>query len=205
MSPRGPRPGGEDTRADILLAARAEFAAKGYDASSVRSIARSAAVDPALVHHYFDGKRGLFSEVVAMPEDPARVVAAILDGPREQIGERAARTFFSLWDDPQRRERFVAVVRSTVSEAAAAQMMREFLSREMLGRVAAGLDVDRAPLRASLAAGHLIGIALLRYVIGFEGIAKASTEELVVLVAPALQYYLSGTGPLAAGVRLDGR
>ena len=44
----------------ILDAARAEFAAKGYDQTSLRGIARAADVDPALVHHYFDGKPALF-------------------------------------------------------------------------------------------------------------------------------------------------
>ena len=55
---RGPgrRPGAADTRGEILAAARSEFAAKGYDASSVRGIAREAGVDPALVHHYFGTK-----------------------------------------------------------------------------------------------------------------------------------------------------
>lgn len=49
---RGPR-AGEDTRAAILAAARAEFARVGYDATSLRGVARLAGVDPALVHHYF--------------------------------------------------------------------------------------------------------------------------------------------------------
>ncbi|HET8768799.1 MAG TPA: helix-turn-helix domain-containing protein, partial [Pedococcus sp.] len=53
MSPRGRRPGGADTRAGIVAAARAEFAENGYDATSLRAVARRAEVDPALVHHYF--------------------------------------------------------------------------------------------------------------------------------------------------------
>lgn len=56
MSPRGRRPAGEDARAQIVEAARAELAAKGYDGTSLRGVARAAGVDPALVHHYFDGK-----------------------------------------------------------------------------------------------------------------------------------------------------
>src|SRR5581483_11622023 len=50
-------PGG--TRELILEAARAEIAALGYDAATVRSIARRAGVDPRLVRYYFADKRGL--------------------------------------------------------------------------------------------------------------------------------------------------
>src|SRR5690606_30805742 len=57
---RGRPVGGGDRAALILDAARREFAAQGYDAVSLRGIARAAGVDPALVHHYFDGKEALF-------------------------------------------------------------------------------------------------------------------------------------------------
>lgn len=196
MNPRGPRAAGADTRGAILAAARAEFAAKGYDASSLRAIARSASVDPALVHHYFDGKRGLFTEVVALPASPAVIVQAILEGPRAQVGERAARIFLSLWDEPERRERFVALLRSAVSDEAAAQMLREFFSRELLAQIAARLSTDQPMLRASLTAGNLVGIAILRYVLRVEDVARASVEQLVELTGPALQHYLAGADPV---------
>ena len=46
---------------EILNAARTEFSVKGYDASSLRAIARLAEVDPALVHQYFDGQAAPFA------------------------------------------------------------------------------------------------------------------------------------------------
>ena len=58
---RGRRPAGEDTRGTILAAARDEFAERGYDGASVRSVARRADVDPALVRHYFRDKSELFA------------------------------------------------------------------------------------------------------------------------------------------------
>lgn len=44
---RGRRPGGENTRALILEAARTEFAATGYDGTSIRGVARTAVSIPA--------------------------------------------------------------------------------------------------------------------------------------------------------------
>jgi AcrR family transcriptional regulator len=99
MRPLGRRPGNRDTRADILDAARAEFARAGYASTSLRAIARRAGVDPALVHHYFDDKVTLFLEATQLPEDPARVPeeAASADGPP---GEHIVRGFLAMWDRP---------------------------------------------------------------------------------------------------------
>jgi AcrR family transcriptional regulator len=190
---RGRRPAGEDTRAAILDAARAEFSARGYDASSLRAIARLAEVDPALVHHYFEGKAALFVESMSFPVNPSSLIDAILAGPHEDVGERLARTFFEVWDSPHGRVRLVALIRSAVSQEDAARMLREFLAREVFAKVALSVDVPQPDLRAGMAAAQMIGLAMMRYVIGFEPIVRASTDEIVALVAPTLQRYLVDT------------
>ena len=192
MSPRGRRPAGEDTRAVILAAAGEEFAAKGYDASSLRAIARSAGVDPALVYHYFEGKSHLFAETMELPVRPAQVVAALLAGPREETGERVVRTFFGIWDSPDGRQRLVGLIRSAVSHEEAARMLREFLAREVFGRVASELGVPDPQLRAGLAVSQMVGVALMRYVLALEPVASAPVEDLVAQLAPTLQRYLAG-------------
>jgi AcrR family transcriptional regulator len=61
--PRGRRPKLTDaagTRDQILNAAEKLFADQGFHGVTVRQVAREAAVDPALLHYYFDSKRGLF-------------------------------------------------------------------------------------------------------------------------------------------------
>ena len=194
---RGRRPAGEDTRAEILDAARAEFSLRGYDASSLRAIARLAEVDPALVHHYFDGKAALFVEAMSIPVNPVFLIDAILAGPREGVGERLAATFFDIWDSPPGRERLVALIRSAVSQEDAARMLREFLTREVFAKVALSMDVPRPHLRAGLAAAQMIGVAMMRYVIGFEPVVGASTGEIVALVGPTLQRYLADPGDIA--------
>ena len=50
-----------DTKAAILAAARARFAAEGYRSASLRAVARDVGVDPALVVRYFGSKPGLFA------------------------------------------------------------------------------------------------------------------------------------------------
>lgn len=62
------------TRARILDAAEAEFAARGYAGSRLKDIAEAASVKTALIHHYFSDKEGLYREVIdrAMRETSER-------------------------------------------------------------------------------------------------------------------------------------
>lgn len=203
MSPRGRRRGGEDTRTAILDAARAEFAEQGYDATSLRGIARRARVDPALVHHYFEGKSALFAEVMDLPVDPSVLIDRVLAGPREQVGAALVQTFLQVWDSPEGRQRFQGVMRSVASHDEAARMLRQFLTREIFGRIATALCAEgegsdglaTADLRAGLAAGQMVGMAMMRYIVDFPAVVAASQEELVELVGPSIQRYLAPEPP----------
>jgi hypothetical protein len=73
-------------------------------------------------------------------------------------------------------------------------MLREFVGRELLGRVADALDLPaEGRLRLNLAAAQMVGIALLRHVVRMEPLASASEDEIVAVVAPTIQRYLTGT------------
>jgi AcrR family transcriptional regulator len=195
VSPRGRRPGGVDTKAAILEAARIDFAEQGYDAASLRGIARRAEVDPALVHHYFGGKATLFAVVMDIPADPAVLIAAVIDGRRDQVGENLVRTFLSVWDSAEGKQRFQALIRSAVTHEEATRVLREFLTREVFGRVQHSLapEGERPPdleLRAGLAASQMVGMALMRYIVHFPAVVDATHEELAALVGPTIQRYL---------------
>lgn len=193
--PRGAN--GQDTKARILEAAAAEFGERGYEGASIRSIARRAEVDPALVHHYFDDKAALVAAVVAVPLRPDRIVSGALDGPIDELGERLVRGVLAAWDAPAVRPAATAALRSAIGQGPVARMLREFLRREIMHRVAARLD-DRedAELRAELAASQIVGVIMVRYVLAFEPIASLSDDEVVARVAPAVQWHLTGTGPV---------
>ncbi len=52
------------TRLRILDAAEREFAARGFAGARLREIAEAASVQPALIHHYFADKQGLYCAVL---------------------------------------------------------------------------------------------------------------------------------------------
>ncbi|MEW2412733.1 TetR family transcriptional regulator [Streptomyces sp. NPDC046866] len=182
---------GPGTQERIRLAARSEFAARGYDKTSVRGIAKAAGVDPALVHHYFGSKDELFATAIELSMEPALVVPAILGEGPEGIGERLARYFLGIWENPVTRAPLLAVIRSALTHEAAAKVLRGLVLRRVLERVAADLDVPDPTFRAELAASHMVGIAILRYVVQVEPLASADPEAIVALVAPTLQRYLT--------------
>ncbi|MFD9376229.1 TetR family transcriptional regulator [Streptomyces sp. NPDC059999] len=182
---------GPGTQERIRLAARSEFAARGYDKTSVRGIAKAAGVDPALVHHYFGSKDDLFAAAIEVSLEPALVVPQIVGSGPDGIGERLARYFLGIWENPATRAPLLAVIRSALTHEAAAAVLRRLILRRVLERVAADLDVPDPTFRAELAASHMIGIAILRYVVQIEPLASADPEEIVALVAPTLQRYLT--------------
>ena len=188
---RGRRPSGEDTRGAILTAARGEFAARGYDGTTLRGIARQAGVDARLVHHYFDGKADLFAQSVVLTRvNPAVMVDRVLQGPLETLGERLVRTFLAVWDDADNQERLVALVRAVHTNDEVAALMREFVAREITGRVTRRTQVADAPLRGALAAAQLIGLATTRYVVRMPAMVEASHDDLAAWLGPVLQGYL---------------
>ena len=195
MRPRGRRPAGSDTRAEIVAAARTEFAEAGYAAASIRSIARRAEVDPALVHHYFDGKPALFGEVLDFPVNPELLLRRLHETPRERVGTALVTSFLDVWDDGIGRERLRVIFASILSSEEAARPVREFLANEVFGRLAVYSDGTPLPRAEALRAGgyaaaQLLGVALLRYVIGSPSLVEASRAELVAALGPTVQRYL---------------
>ena len=188
---RGRRPAREDTRGLITEAARSEFADKGYEGTSLRAVARVAGVDPALVHHYFDGKADLFAQSVVLTRvNPAVMVDRVLAGPMDTVGERLVRTFLGVWDDPENQERLVALVRALLTNDEVTVLMREFVTREIVGRVTERTEVSEAPLRGALAASQIIGLATTRYVVRLPAMVAANHDDLARWLGPVLQRYL---------------
>lgn len=182
---RGRRPGPSTTRADILRAARHEFGAAGYDQTTVRGIARAAAVDPSLVIQQFGSKAELFETVVGeFAELVTQRMGDLSDLPGT-IGERLTRVYFTAWEAPDTRSRVMAILRSVGSnDIAVNTMVSAFvyrvwpLMRRELGRD----DVDAT--MAQIAA-VLIGTAVTRYILDLP-FTPRTVDELVATMAPVI-------------------
>ncbi|HEY0374615.1 MAG TPA: TetR family transcriptional regulator [Amnibacterium sp.] len=190
---RGRRRAGEaDARAAIVRAAAEEFASAGYDGVSLRAVARSAGVDPALVHHYFADKPDLFAAALDLPIRPDRIVAELLAGPHDALGTSIVRTLVTRFAEPTTRTAVLALLRTAMGHEFAGRMLRQFLLRELLQRVTAGLGLADGERRAAFAASQLMGLMVARYGIRIGPLAEATDDEVVATIGPVVQWYLTG-------------
>lgn len=201
MARTGRRPGNQDTRQAILSAARQAFADRGYDGASIRQIATSAGVDPALVHHYFGAKDKLFLATMDSPIDPGDLIPKVLEGGVDGVGERLVRTFLGVWDSPAGSSA-AALFRSAMQHEWSARMLREFLVTQVLRRVVGHLqlDPDEAPRRAALVASQMAGLVMVRYILKIDPMTTMSQDEVVYSIAPTIQRYLTEPLPTPAVV-----
>lgn len=189
--PRGRRPGNTDTRQSILQAALGLFSRYGYDKVSLRSVAREADVDPALIHHYFDSKADLFTRSVLDIEfNAGAMLTRIMAAPQETLGRQAVREFIATWRTVGARDRFTAMFRAAVNDDGARRPLIEFLNREIFMKIADAQGHPNAVLRANLAVSALLGLVMARDILEIGPLVTAKEDELVRSVGAALQQYL---------------
>lgn len=187
--PRGRRSGG-GARAEILSAACEEFAERGYEGASLRGVARRSEVDPALVRYYFPGGKGeLFAVAFAdRAVDPPRLVAEALAPGLDGLGARLVEGVLRAWDAPGGADRFRVILAATSSGPDT--LMRDFLSREVFGRLGEALTGPDVPLRLSLVAAQISGVLVTRYVLEIEPLASLPSDEVARRVGPVIDRYL---------------
>ena len=174
MARIGRRPGNPDTREAILAAARESFADRGFDRASIRAIATVARVDPALVHHYFGTKDRLFQEAIDLPS-VASAIAEALAGAHGDVPEAIARLYIEhLFTE--RTLSFTALLRTALGSPGDVPELRRTVEQQIVGVATRALGGRDAPLRAELVAAQMIGVLVLRHLVGVEPIASTPTS-----------------------------
>src|SRR3954470_10143573 len=125
--PRPPKSSRRDSRADVLTAARAEFAAHGFSGAGVDRIALAAGVNKAMIYSHFGSKIGLYREVLR-------------DGFRRLTDDARA----AIADAPSAIRKFDAYIASLLRTAGANPHIVPILLREMAG---GGRNIDGETLR----------------------------------------------------------
>jgi AcrR family transcriptional regulator len=189
----GRRPGNQDTRGQIITAARHAFAAKGFAGASMRGIAAEAGVDAALIHHYFESKQQLFLATVALPVEFPQVLEPLAAGDRVDLGERLVRTVLGIWDS-ELQPSLVAAIRTALTDPALTRSVGEFFSLEVIGRVLRHDDLppEEANRRAGLVASQVLGLLIGRYVLRLPALVNRRSEDLVAEIGPTVQRYVDG-------------
>jgi AcrR family transcriptional regulator len=167
----------EHTRARIAESATRLFAEQGFDRTSIRQIASSAGVDPALVQHYFGSKRSLFQGLMSAPEpsppprtdDPVDGALTALRSKLELSTPHATARLRSLLTQPDARD----FARQEITERAKA------LANDMKGA--------DAEAKAALMLAMNLGIVIARDLLSVDVLADTDVATLLALVRPAHQ------------------
>jgi AcrR family transcriptional regulator len=158
----------------------------------MRSIAAEAGVDASLVVHFFGSKATLLGEAVKWPFDPAEVMPTLLSDGRRNVGRNLVSLVVRTWDEEGTRHPILTLLRAAMTEPQAAEMLRAFLSEELLSPLMTDLGSDRPELRTDLALSQLIGMAIARHIIKLEPLASLDADDVVGAVGPTVQRYLTG-------------
>jgi AcrR family transcriptional regulator len=186
----GPR--SEATRRAILDAARAIFASRGYEQTTIRAVAAEAGIDASMVMRYFGSKAKLFTSAATTSLQPADLTSV----PERQRGELLVRHFVDRWERSPSGDTLVLLLRTAFTDDAVAEQVQANLHRQVTAPVAALGDPD-AGRRSALIASQLLGVAVSRYILRHEPLASMPTDDLVADISPTIQRYLSQ--PLVGG------
>lgn len=187
---RGRRRGSGSTRQAVLDAARARFAADGFAATTIRLVASDAGVDPSQVMQFFRSKDDLFAAVMEIPRSAIERFDTAFDGPDEHLGERVVRAYLHAWEGAaEESEPLMAMLRGAIVNDQASEQLRGFIQSRLIEH-AGTPDADEAALRAGLASAMLVGVITGRRIIGVPMLVQTAHEDLVRVVAPAIQMVL---------------
>lgn len=171
------------TRAELLAAARRQFAREGFERVTVRSVAAEVGVDQALVIRYFGSKAGLFAEAARMEFS----LPDLTDLAPDEIADALLDRFFQLYDD---QETFLALLRAAATSALAAEQMLGVLVQQATPVLAAAA-VDRPAERAALVGSQILGFAFARYVLSAPPLTAMTREDVRAWIGPTLTRYLT--------------
>lgn len=178
----------QPARDAILVAARQRFTREGYERTTIRSVASDAGVDPSMVMRYYGSKEGLFGSAV----DLDLRLPDLTGVPVDQVAGLLARHFVDRWEGNLADEAIMILLRSAVTNVAAAERMRTVFGRQVVSLVRAVTDdAPDAELRAAMISTQLLGLALTRYILRLPPVAALDPETLIEVVTPVLRRWLT--------------
>lgn len=164
----------------ILDAARTEFGERGFEATTIRAIARRANVDPSLVMQHYGSKAALFAVAIQLTDaDPSEIEAHLHDVLDVRLAALPPET--------------KALVRSMLTAPEAAASMSAFLN-ERVANLSRAMGGDDADLRAALIVSSILGLTIARHFLNLDAFARTSDADIARVARP---WVTTGIDPAA--------
>lgn len=173
-------------RAEILAAAQAAFAERGYGRATIRDIAQRAGVTHGLVMQHFTSKEQLFLAAVPGHRDLEHVVA----GDLATLPGRIAVAYVERMEANLPGDPLVALVRSAASDDATANRLFAAMQESSAAQYRTVLTGDDVDIRVALLGAELIGITFMRYIARSGPLAAMPPAEVVTHLTRTLRHIL---------------
>jgi AcrR family transcriptional regulator len=144
-----------------------------------------------MVFYFFGTKQGLFAAAIEMSAQLPPAIESIFTGGLDGIGERIIRTLLDNMDKSDRTP-LAMLTRSAPTHDQSETLLREFIDREITGRLTSMLGTPDAALRAGMVNVQLLGLTVARYILRIEPIASAPVDDLVTRFGRLVQHCLTG-------------
>ncbi|MFC6022556.1 TetR family transcriptional regulator [Plantactinospora solaniradicis] len=204
------------TEGRILAAARTLFAERGFERTTIRSVAAAAQVDPALVMQYFGSKQGLFVRAVQAPlvgapmpaDGPASPVEAAPSAHGTATAGRsptagAGRSVTEIGAGGTEElvehllttlgikigglpESSLAMLRSMLTHPEAAATVRTALD-DQVAQLGAVIPGPDPRLRAALVITTMVGLTVGRQLLDLDALQDAAPERIMAALRPVLR------------------
>lgn len=189
---RGPSACRGKVKQHIIAAARSEFVSQGYDHTTLRSIARAAGCDPALITYYFGTKQKLFRACMDLPLDPAsEIIALLIPGP-QGAATRLVDYILDLYEHTLTSDTLLALMRALITDTSTSQRFRTYIRSDVLEQISQFLAADPERARRlgeelEIVLSMLYGVVTMRYIIALEPLATMPRQHIHKSLTPLLQ------------------
>jgi AcrR family transcriptional regulator len=137
-----------------------------------------------MVMRYFGNKDQLFATAAEFDLQFPDFAAA----DRGRLGWLLVGHFLQRWEGGD--DALIILLRSSATNAEAAQQMREIFGTQLQPLVSARVPSGQAATRAGLIASQVLGMALCRYVLRLPPVVDMTPDEIVEWLGPTIQRYL---------------
>jgi TetR/AcrR family transcriptional regulator len=154
------------TQSRLLSEAELEFAAHGYQGARLRSIAGRAGVQPALIHHYFGDKRGLYQAMLVRGLSESNMQSTIILEADQHLPIVVDRFVSLLLRFNRKHDKLITILRrEALAGSPAMDLTHEVLHRETLPVIAAvkryiRQQQDQGAVRADIGPADVLMTAL---------------------------------------------
>lgn len=174
-----------ETKARILAAAQQAFSELGYSGAGIRDIAAIAGVSSPLLLRYFGSKVGLYEEALLS----ALQIEVLLEGPREEFGERFATALMN----PALDTKAPGMVAPATADAEAREITTNAIARYVLSPLADWLGPPQAQARALQILTVGGGCVLYGHQLALIPPDEGSLEHMIRWIAETVQQIVDRT------------